>query len=568
MSAQIEWLKSRWLLPEDRTGDVRALLDAMASGSTAHEIACKNPADFGAAACGPSDFVRRPLVLVEFGGKTFLQTNRMFCIERDVADGLLSLAGEVPLVAGAAGTGGVVVDHRELFPDAEPDSAQTNAVDCAFRRRLTVLTGGPGTGKTFTLARILAAALKQGFPLEKIRLAAPTGKAAQRMGQALAAAGADLPESFAFCKASLRELSLRCRTLHSLVGFHPTRGRIGNRLLPEGAWIVVDECSMIEIEIWKELLAILPVGGRLLLIGDPEQLESVGAGSLFQQLCGAAGGSLIERCLVHLKKSHRFQDHSDIEVLANAIRSQEESAVLALMDGWRRRVDNGVEWLSGGRRILGYESLPDRAQQFLRELVTAPNPLQAVEELGKFCILCAQKDEVFGAAGINRELDAWFTGNSEFQNRPILITRNDASTGLQNGMVGILRVTGEGEECAWFSNGAGGVDSFPRVRLPEHQSAWAITIHRSQGSEYEEVLVMLPREESPLATKALLYTAVTRARRKVLISGTEEALLKAVRTPSARCGMIPYFLSVSGKVTKKSPESSGEAAEFLEKPTK
>jgi len=532
----IEWLQRKWGLPARAVKPVQDLLQEESLGSTACVLAETIP-DWGDAAGGPT----APLVIIEYAGKQYLQSRRLCAAERDVAARILGMAGkEIPL---PEATGQLPT----LFPDAEKPDLQAAAARAAVSRQLTMITGGPGTGKTYTLARILALLVAAGIPASSIRLAAPTGKASDRMRRAISDSLAGLPKGFQKHADSLARIAGSSSTLHKLLRYNPQSGRSSfdaRHPLPCEV-LIVDECSMVDVLLWRAVLQALPGSSRLILLGDPNQLESVGQGNVFAELARAAReeGSPLGLAHVHLTEARRFKDRPDILAFARALEESDAGAAARLLEGSRGSdAPRGLAWLENPGGALPCDSFPKPVLNALEAVALAESPQEAIAALEKICILTAQREFFVGAKAVSAGIDQHFLSRKGVRNQPLIINHNDPETGLRNGTVGVIHTGPDGKRKAWFQAGDGHLRDVAVARLPDFSPAWAITIHRSQGSEYDDVLVILPRAESPMATRELLYTAITRARKNVFIAGDLETVKKAATTTSSRCTALAAFL--------------------------
>lgn len=520
MNPEIEWLQRRWNLPDRAIPSVRRLLAAETDGGTAVELG-HPPEEFGDACGGAADAT--PLVRVEAGGRWFLQSRRLHDIEAEIARRISVFAGSAPLPDATV---------RDSFPDSPPDDPQRRAAEVALERRLTIITGGPGTGKTFTLARILALLTRAGVPPERVRLAAPTGKAADRMRDAITRTSEGSPS-----------IAASAGTLHALLGIRPGGApRFDARARLPCDVLIVDECSMIDAFLCAATLRALPDDARLILLGDPNQLESVGIGSPFAAMVrfASAPASPLAPNHVHLRTTHRFRDQPGIFRLADAIERRDADAAADLLSASRSPdAPDGLAWIPPATRPAGVPDFPKVIVDALANVAQSASPEAALAAMRGVCILTAQREYFVGALAISAAVDAALATHGVVRNRPIIINRNDPETGLRNGNVGIIHLGNDGEREAWFDGG--GDDKprrFPIGALPDFSSAWAITIHRSQGSEYDHVLVILPREDSPLATRELIYTAITRARKSVHLLGGLDAVRAAVRSEPSRITLL------------------------------
>jgi len=304
---------------------------------------------------------------------------------------------------------------------------------------------------------------------------------------------------------------------------------------------------MIDIHLWKSLLAALPEEARLILVGDPFQLQSVDQGNVFGDIVAHAkeASSLLNPSLVQLTHSWRFRERPDISALASALEHSDAQGVKNLLLHVKDHPEKGLAWLETDGRGLSYADYPESIRTAVETVARANTPQEALDALGKVCILTANKGAFAGAEAVSNRIARQMRGQQHPErpsNEPILVCANDPETGLRNGSVGVIHTDKEGNRRAWFGENETLRRSFALGNLPSTMSAWAITIHRSQGSEYDNVLVFLPREGSPLNSRELLYTAITRARKNVTIVGSEEVILEAVRATSQRTTLLPYAL--------------------------
>jgi exodeoxyribonuclease V alpha subunit len=445
----------------------------------------------------------RPLRLV--GSALYL--DRYWREERQVAADLLALSGEAP--------GAVPDDLARLFePGRQRDAAET-----ALRRRFAVIAGGPGTGKTTTVARTLALILEQGDPL--VALAAPTGKAAARLTEAVHDEAAKL-EVDEHVRARL--LSLEASTLHRLLGWRPdSRSRFrhdrGNRL-PHDV-VVVDEASMVPLSRMARLVEAVRADARLILVGDPDQLASIEAGAVLGDIVAAAHDSVVE-----LTEVHRFG--ARIGRVADAIRRSDGDATMDALAG--------VTWIADPADAL--EPLRRRAVTTARAVTSAAqagDATAAIRALGAFRLLCAHRRGPYGVSGWTALIEAWLGQEATgwYVGRPLLVTENDYGLNLYNGDTGVVIAAGDGQVSAAFERG-GRIVEFSPTRLAAVDTVYAMTVHKSQGSQFDTAAVVLPEPGSQILTRELLYTAVTRAREELILVGSEEAIRAAVARPIAR----------------------------------
>ena len=529
MNLEIEWLKSRWELSDGATKALMELFKAHEKGATACTVDFP-VSDFGGAASDPDQDASTPLLVVANAGASYLQTRWFFESERQIAARLLKLNSAPPKP----------VPHEKLQKYFDQPGDQREAAELALSRNLAVITGGPGTGKTYTLARILAILLEtEDLDPRYIQLAAPTGKAADRMREAVEQSSAKLSEDL---REKLQAASSSSKTIHSLLGFHPGKNTCAfnaDRRLPSKI-LIVDECSMVDTLLWRALLEALPDECKLILLGDPNQLESVGRGSVFSSIERSPALYVARK---HLKESHRFSTESAIGNFALAIGYEDVDGVLKLL---KANTDvecpRGIFWNESSNIPGVFKSLPPLVRHALKEAAFAESAEKSLEALGKIRILTAHRSS--GRASVEEEIQKLFPGR-RIPNRPVIIDRNDPETGLRNGEVGVVHISSAQSRTVVFEKRDKSKPAFscPLSKLPEHSPAWAITIHRSQGSEYDNVVVILPRKaESPLATRELLYTAITRAKKNLFVFGPEEVIRQAILCRAHRTTLMEWQL--------------------------
>ncbi|MBB2989784.1 exodeoxyribonuclease V alpha subunit [Mycolicibacterium iranicum] len=425
-----------------------------------------------------------------------------------------------------------------LFPAGWEE--QRTAAHAALTQSLTVLTGGPGTGKTTTVARLLAAIADQaataGAPPPRMALAAPTGKAAARLQDAVAA---EVSKLTAVDRERLA--GLRATTLHRLLGSRADtssrfRHHRGNRL-PHDV-IVVDETSMVSLTMMARLLEAVRPDARLLFVGDPDQLASVDAGAVLADLVDGLG----EAGVVELKTPHRFGE--TIGALAQAIRAGDADATVALLRGG----GTAVEWLETDDPAEQLRpTLVARAVD-LREAALLGDAGTALGILDSHRLLCAHRNGPFGVTHWNRRVERWLadatgqpTWSQWYPGRPLLVTANDYGLGVYNGDTGVMVAAPDGLRAHIGSPGAS--LQFAPGRLGDVDTMFAMTIHKSQGSQADEVTVLLPPPDSRLLTRELFYTAVTRAKRRVRVVGTESSVRAAAGRRAIRASGLARRLS-------------------------
>jgi len=447
-----------------------------------------------------------------------------------------------------------------LFPPQQPDNGpdwQRVAAWLAVTRSLTVIAGGPGTGKTTTVVKILAllSRLSGDRPL-RIALAAPTGKAAGRLKEAVSQAR----EQLSLAAETAARIPAEASTIHRLLGAVPGsvsfRHHGGNQLPFEV--VVVDEASMVDLPLMARLLDALAPACRLILLGDRDQLASVEAGAVLGDIChpaflerfspaaaasaAMAGISLpvataavppLCDAVVALKTSHRFAAASGIAALSRLVNEGDGEAALELMR-------------AGGHGDIGWRDLPPAAGlatalkarliEGYCDYLAAVDPAACLERFSAFRLLSPFRQGPYGVVALNTLAERALglagrhvAGSPWYGHRPLLVTRNDHQLRLFNGDIGVIAAGAAGEGvAAWFPAPDGGVRHLSPLRLPPHETVFAMTVHKSQGSEFDTLLLLLPPGAPELLTRELVYTAITRARRRVEIWGDPAAFVAAV----------------------------------------
>ena len=412
--------------------------------------------------------------------------------------------------------------------------------------RLKVLLGGPGSGKTTEVAKQLVARFAGSSAQDiSVAMAAPTGKAADRMRQAIEAR---LLSEKASPEVIARVQESPSITIHRLLGYSPVRrtGRFQyNRENPlPYDLVIIDEASMLSLSLMHRLIEALRPTAELFLVGDPEQLASVDAGTVLADISIAAKaqGTNLHQCTKRLTTQFRYAIDSPIELVVKAVQSGDADRLIEVLQPMRNS-DGIVNWIDPSSKDAddqtAFSALASEIRQHALEIVelaSASKYLEVLEKLGELQLLCASRSGQLGIAGWNRTVNQWIgtpTRKQWFIGRPILITKNDHSNHLYNGDVGVVCVDPSGVIRVVF-DGFAGVREFPTVRLPEVETVHALTIHKSQGSEYKHAVVVLPTGRSRLLTRELLYTGVSRAREQLTIVASESALRTAVNTVVVR----------------------------------
>jgi len=508
-------------------------------------------------------------------------------------------------------------DSRRAVPDC-----QRVAAIVAVCKRLCIISGGPGTGKTYTVAAIVRLLQEQassrGVAL-RVQLAAPTGKAAARLTESIRGSGLFCRSLGDGAEPPAHQVSDQGVTLHRLLGFRAGRSRPkyhrGNPLHVDV--VVVDEASMVDLPLMARLLDALPPHARLILLGDRDQLASVEAGAVLGDLCGGGrevvwsaelaarvaelGGVVSNRgssrqldlfetlrsdrgslrtfgageappaladCVVVLRESRRFKGDSGIGALAAAVNNGDVRGARIVSDSGRSDVTRLDLDQSGLVQLLRARLVP-----WYRACLRSGAPADILSGLSGMRILCAVRDGPFGVVAVNRLAeqvlaDAGVINRSrsegergrQYSGRPILILGNDYTTGLYNGDVGVLlpdiTIGGTAVDMvplrAWFDGDDGPRCIIPS-RLPAHETCFAMTVHKSQGSEVDEVILVIPPYPTHALTRELLYTGITRARERVTLICSPARLADAVATRTERRSGLSELLWSSGASSHLEP---------------
>ncbi len=422
--------------------------------------------------------------------------------------------------------------------NGEPDM-QRLACEVAAQNRITLITGGPGTGKTTTVVKLLSLLVGTATRALQIHLAAPTGKAAARLTESISNALTRMPADVQ------ARIPTQAQTLHRLLQTNSKAAQV-HQLATDV--VVVDEASMIDLEMMARLLQAVPPTARLILLGDKDQLASVEAGAVMSQLCT---GSLLKAQTVTLIHSHRFDAKSGIGQWARTVNADAADNTPALKTLWNAAPD----WLATlplQQTIDGDTPEPDVTRLQLpsandpklavglrygwrnwlalldahRPSKTAPaapcSDAQAIELLKaftEFCVLCAVREGPLGVVQLNAQVEhalglgqsTWYVG------RPVMVTRNDYALELMNGDIGLCLPGPDGVLRVAFPAVDGGVRWVMPSRLDSVETVFAMTVHKSQGSEFTHVLLVIPALESPVLTRELVYTGLTRARQRLTL---------------------------------------------------
>jgi exodeoxyribonuclease V alpha subunit len=502
---------------------------------------------------------------------TNLYLDRLWADERAVAADLRERAAtpapgvDVPTLAAGL---------RELFTSAEDPDLQRMAAAACVLRRVAVVAGGPGTGKTRTVARVLALLDAQAeataarAPL--VALAAPTGKAAARLEEAVRG-GADDEDMAVDAAVKDRLRALDGVTLHRLLGYSPgnrTRFRHNRQNRLPFDVVVVDETSMVSLSLMARLLEAVRPEARLILVGDPEQLASVEAGAVLGDIVGPASeGPCIEEearvalaaatgqhvppgagtdaaignGIVVLHKVHRYG--RVIASLAEAIQRGDADAVIRVLE----EGGPNIEWIrtddepASSDQLSAVRAAAVESGRTVIEAARAGDAATAITALGEFRLLCAHRRGPEGVAGWMQHVEDWLraevpgflTGSEWYVGRPLIVTENDYALRLYNGDTGVVVEAVDGRLVAAFER-SGGVAEVSPTRLAAVDTVYAMTVHKSQGSQFHTVAFVVPAAGSRLLTRELLYTAVTRAQERLIVVGAEEPIRAAVARPISR----------------------------------
>ena len=467
---------------------------------------------------------------------------------------------------------------NSLFGD-QPENWQKIAAAVALTRKTAVISGGPGTGKTTTVAKLLAALIRLHPGALRIQLAAPTGKAAARLTESLGRALQDLAVS----DEERQRFPAEATTLHRLLGAQPDTQRLryhaGNRLHLDV--LVVDEASMVDLPMMAKLIAALPPHARVVFLGDRDQLASVEAGAVLGDICRCTESgysqaraeqlALLTGCTLQgsddlqaptvrdsiclLQKSYRFDASSGIGLLAKAINRGDAEEVRAVFA--EAYEDVSYQPLDSAE---AYQAMLDEVaagyQPFLQLIREQASPAEVIAAFGRYQLLCALRDGPFGVQGLNQRIEQRLMqlqrlrrpgiGSRWYAGRPVMITRNDSALGLFNGDIGIALRDDEGNLRVFFPLPDGTIKAIQPSRLPSHETAWVMTVHKSQGSEFDHTALVMPTQSLPVLTRELVYTAITRARRQLTIYSEPGVFQRAVQLQTQRRSGLVDRLSAAG----------------------
>ncbi len=545
---------------------------------------------------GPYETRRVFVAQPQADGSVLVMPRRMAREQQRVAEGLRARAQMVP--SPSWDDAPVEAAITALF-GADAGSEAAAAVRTAAHGALTVVTGGPGTGKTYSVTRTLALLRGLGGPSLRIGLAAPTGKAAVRMQEAIAEnlQGAHDPGGF-LGDPEVRDAiaGLQAQTLHRLLGVRPdgsVRQTAANPL--DLDVVVIDEVSMVDLALMRMLVEALAPGARLVLLGDRDQLASVEAGTVLSDLVASVEGpgaqrrSALAGRVVRFTQSRRFASAPTIAAIAAALQRADAASIdeaVAWMCGTAKVATDPeherVRWLDVEHREIDAaaahsalldqlaapygrllwasigDDLADGAAGLAR-LASADRQRALLLALEGYRVLATHRAGPRGVQGLvegleerarrrlGRAVARLPAADVHWLGRPLLVTRNDRDVGLMNGDVGIVLPAGEQRRlAAIFLDRSSGVPTpfaVPLSRLPPHEGALAMTVHKAQGSQFGEVALVLAEGDSPIQTRELVYTGITRAAQRLRWSGPAETLRRALARPVARAsGLLPLLV--------------------------
>ena len=473
-----------------------------------------------------------PLVLSD-DGRLYLY--RYHELERQLAECITRRAGQI---SGAVDQGQLNDALDALFSDDPASVDQRKAAERAVRQRLLVISGGPGTGKTATVARILALAHQLALVSpERALLCAPTGKAAARLREVLAGARGALPDDMHRVPQAV--------TVHRLLGSRPGKPPRYHAMRPLPCdLLILDEASMVDLSLMVSLFDAVPPDARLILLGDRDQLSSVEAGAVLGDICRAADSGVLAGSLATLKHNWRFKAQSPLGALAGAVRDTQASEAKALLEN----TDSAEVGLipvpdtAGLDALLAERVVPMFAE--LERLVLEGADIETVfARRDAMMVLCAHRRGPRGVIDINARIRSRLRGGAA-QSRsgqvcsgmPLMVMRNDSVLGLYNGDIGIVIPDADvpGRLQAVFQNTHGEIHAVSLSRLPEYEPAYAFTVHKAQGSQAPAVILILPETLSPILSRELVYTGVTRAEQSLEIWGSQEVLSAAIHRSARR----------------------------------
>lgn len=487
---------------------------------------------------GPNE--NAPLVLDE----NRLYLNRLWFYEDFVAQKIRAMLEQEAITNPLK----ITAQVDKLFPASDTvDQDQKDAVLAAASKPFSVISGGPGSGKTSTIVRILAVLLALN-PECRIALAAPTGKAAARMMVSIR----QRVDQIGLGNNTKITIPGEATTIHRLLGYR-RNGFSYNELhrLPVDC-VVIDEASMIDLKLMFHLLAALPDQAQLILLGDRDQLASVAAGNVLGDITGHGhaldiGTTAVAASIALLRNSYRFNRDSAISQIASLVNQGQSAAATDLL----RNTDKGLLWYAEESDQIHAEALVWIYNAY-QPVFESDVPADALEIYETTRVLCATNQGYFGVESLNQRISVALLARNKlpetnlYSGLPIMITRNHHELGLFNGDTGILWQYEDGLR-ACFRDSDGGIRDLAINRLPEFTPAWASTVHKSQGSEFDSVLLILPSDpESGALSRELLYTAITRARQRFILHAASSVVVRAIENLTRRHSGLAYKLGWPG----------------------
>jgi exodeoxyribonuclease V alpha subunit len=428
-------------------------------------------------------------------------------------------------------------------------------------KKFCLVSGGPGTGKSTLIARIIALILEQrkGSAM-RIAIAAPTGKAAARLQEAIQNGKETLP-----IEAHIKEaIPTEASTLHRLMGTIPGSPYFrhnGENPLPVDM-VIVDEASMVDLALMSKLVQALPPDARLVVLGDKDQLASVEAGAVLGDMCDTGrihgfsknfstrfreitgdsfdispkndNGPGIQDCIVDLQKNYRFGLECGIHAVSLAVNQGDGNLALRILKSGEY---DDIKWTTLPEPNGLYSILREKVLHGFKPYLETADPLDIFSLFGRFRVLCALRKGPYGVSAQNllveqvlRDENLIDTDKRWYRGRPVMITKNDYNIGLFNGDIGIIMPDPATNKDlrAFFLSPDGALKSFLPVRLPEHETVYAMTVHKSQGSEFDKALLILPDRHTPVLTRELIYTGITRAKKSIEVWGKEKIFVEGV----------------------------------------
>lgn len=469
----------------------------------------------------------------------------------------------------------IELDHEHailkiLFPEPEDGDLQKEAVKTALSNQITIISGGPGTGKTTTVAKILAGLLLiNADKLLTIGAATPTGKASARLTESLNKAVSTLDLTANENEIAVKnQLKLTALTLHKLLGAKPNSSQFkygAENKLPFDI-VLIDEASMIDVSMMAQLIEALKPTTKLILLGDKDQLASVEAGAIFNDICSIPSYSIdkpfLQNSLCFLRKSYRFNEQSGIKRWADLVNQGSSKEVIDLFKAqhsdihWHNCFGQFTQSKNRAQFEIDYQKMIDSlASGYDRYFEKLKNVSSKEKEIIKsfddYRILVVVNNDAFGVKKLNDEIQASLLKkngldpkNSDwYEGKPIMITKNNALLNLFNGDIGIAFKSENEQFHVSFLQPDGEIKKVPIALLSEYETAFAMTIHKSQGSEFVKVAIVFPDKYQPLLTRSLLYTAITRAKEEVQLYSSQVVLEQTISTKQQRqSGLAPLLL--------------------------